>query len=226
MLLSVILPAKNEELLIKNTVTQISKHLDRKKIKYEIIVVVNGTTDKTEEIVKGLQSKSRNIKVVKSNPGYGVALRKGLKIAKGKFIAIYNVDFYDLHMLDFATVDLFGKDLIIGSKRTPWAEDMRPTSRKVVSYFFNNFLRYVTGFKGSDTHGIKLIRKELIKEILPKTKLKNGIFDSEFVIKIQREGYKIMDYPVKAEEVRESRFDKRLFKTPSDIYDLLKALQK
>lgn len=225
MLLSVILPAKNEELLIKDTITEISNYLKKRKVSNEIIVVINGTTDKTEEIVKGLLPKLNTVKIINSSPGYGVALRKGLREAKGKYVAIYNVDFYDLHMLDFATVDLFGKDMIIGSKRTPWGEDKRPIVRRVVSLFYNMVLNNVTGFKGSDTHGIKLIRRDIIKSILPRTKLKNGIFDSEFVIKVQRAGYQIMDYPVAVEEVRESRFNRRLLETPKDIYNLLKSLQ-
>lgn len=125
MLLSIILPARNEESLIRKTLKDITDFLDKNKFDYEILVVINGTTDKTLEIVKKESLNNKKIKVLESEPGYGKALIKGLQSAKGKYLVVFNVDFYDLRMIDLVKVDLCGKDMVIGSKMAPWSFDKR-----------------------------------------------------------------------------------------------------
>jgi len=228
MKLSVILPTRNEEELIKSTILDIDNHLKRKNYPFEILVVINGCTDKTEEIVRNLSKTIRQIRVLKSKPGYGMALRKGLHEARGEFIAIFNVDYYNLNLLDLADIGMYGKDVIIGSKRTFWAEDNRPFVRKAISLFFNLYLRLAFGFKGSDTHGIKILSRAVVDTILPKCKTTSDIFCTELIIRAQREGFKIADIPVSVEEKRPSRFTftDRTLKTPLNIYRLYKALDE
>lgn len=226
MKLSVILPAKNEERLIEETLKDISSFVGKKKYRFEIIVVLNGCTDNTKEIVKSLIHKNKNIKLITSKPGYGHALKRGLGVAKGEYVVIYNVDFYDLNLINLISIDLYGKDLIIGSKRAPWSiDDRKSILRKMVTFLFNYYLKIFHGFKGSDTHGIKAIKGSVVKKILPKCKTNSGIFDTELVIRIQREDGEIADFPVVLEEKRPSRFTKRLLDTPIDIYNLQKALK-
>jgi hypothetical protein len=128
-------------------------------------------------------------------------------------------------MIDLVGIDLYGKDFIIGSKMTHWSEDNRSILRKIVSIFFNLYLKLVFGFKGSDTHGIKIIRKEIVSKILPNCKTDSGIFDTEFVLRSQYAGFKFADFPVKVEEKRSPRFTQRLLQTPIDIFYLNKALK-
>lgn len=227
MKLSVILPARNEEELIASSIKEIVGYLKEKKYPFEVLVVVNGTTDKTAEIVKEISLKEKRVTLLKSKPGYGVALRKGLREAKGEFVAIFNVDYYNLRLLDLAEIGMYGKDVIIGSKRTYWAEDNRSLVRKTVSSLFNIFLRLAFGFKGSDTHGIKLLRKKVIDEILPECKTASDLFYTELIIRAQRKGFKLADFPVALEEKRPSRFtfSDRTLKTPLNIYLLYKALK-
>jgi glycosyltransferase involved in cell wall biosynthesis len=223
---SVILPAKNEEDLIKSVVMDIYKHLSKKKYRFQILIVVNGCSDKTSVLSQQLAKKYRQIIVLESKPGYGYALRKGLKAAIGKYVVIYNVDFYDLKLIDLVDIDLYGKDLIIGSKMAPWSIDGRKSvTRKLVTKLFNSYLSVVHGFRGSDTHGIKLVKKLAIDKVLPKCRTKSGIFDTELVLRIQNEGFKIADFPVEVREIRPSRFAKRLLDTPRDVFDLYRAMK-
>jgi glycosyltransferase involved in cell wall biosynthesis len=84
MKLSIILPTRNEEVLIKNTLEDIVSFLEKRKIsEYEILVVINGTEDETGNIVSKITGKNKRIKIIKSEPGYGKALRVGLKESKG-----------------------------------------------------------------------------------------------------------------------------------------------
>jgi glycosyltransferase involved in cell wall biosynthesis len=225
MKLSVILPARNEEELIKKTVEQIYKYLKRRKYTSEILVVINGSVDSTEETVKLLSRRYYQIKVLNSKPGYGFALRKGMKHAKGDYVSVFNVDFYDFKLLHFMDKGWEGKDIVIGSKLAPGSIDNRPFLRRLVSLLFNYYLKIVYGFRGTDTHGIKIMRRRVIKNVLPKCKTSSGIFDTEFIIKAQREGFNIIDFPVSVREKRPSRFVRRFLQTPKDIFSLYKSLK-
>jgi glycosyltransferase involved in cell wall biosynthesis len=225
MKLSVILPARNEDLLIKSTLLDIANYFhDKNNVDYEIIVVINGSEDSTEKVAIGMSKINQNIKILHSDKGYGLALRKGLKEAKGNYIAVFNVDFYDLKMLDLSIIDLYGKDMIIGSKLANWSTDKRPPIRRMISLLFNLYLRALFGFMGSDTHGIKIMKREVKEKVLPSCKTDTGIFDTEFVIRAQRMGFIIADYPVNIEEKRPPRFNQRIFQTLPDIVNLHKAL--
>ena len=228
MKLSVVLPARNEEELIKSTILDINKHLVKKNYSFEILVVINGCSDNTKAITNQLTQSIQQLRVLTSRPGYGVALKKGLIEARGEFIAIFNVDYYNLHLLDLADIGMYGKDVIIGSKRTYWAEDNRSFLRKVISHLFNVFLKLGFGFRGSDTHGIKLLRKSVVDRILPKCSTTSDIFYTELIIRAQRAGFRLADFPVSVEEIRPSRFTffDRTLKTPINIYFLYKALRK
>jgi len=226
MKLSIILPTRNEEVLIKDTLKDLVQFLKRKKIvDFEILVVINGTEDKTEEVVSELAINNKKIEILKSKSGYGKALREGLKESNGDYVIIFNVDFYDLRMIDLINIDLYGKDFIIGSKMAHWSKDKRSVIRKTISYLFNLYLKVVYGFGGSDTHGIKILRREVVNKILPKCKTDSGIFDTEFVLRSQYEGFKFADFPVTVVEKRAPRFTQRVLQTPIDIYALYNSLK-
>lgn len=222
---SVVLPTRNEEQLIKSCLIDIYKYLDSKKYGYEILVVINGSSDKTLDIVKELSLKNKNIKIIDSKAGYGQALKKGMQVAKGEYVVIFNVDFYDLKMIDLVDIDLYGRDLVMGSKMAHWSEDKRELQRRIFSYGYNLLLKILFGFKGSDTHGIKVMKRIVVDKVLKKCKTTSGIMDTEFVIKAQRENFKIADFPVNLKEIRPPRFVNRLFSTPFDIYELYNSLK-
>jgi len=225
---SIILPARNEEQLIISSLSKIHEYVDRKNYSYEILVIVNGTEDKTNSLVKKYIEKTKTkskIKILNSKAGYGYALRKGLANSKGEFTVVFNVDFFDLKLIDLIDIDLYGRDFIIGSKMAHWSEDKRPFQRKIISYLFNLYLRAAYGFIGSDTHGIKIFKSKVLKAVYPKCKTYTGIFDTEFVLRAQYAGFKIADFPVVLEEKRPPRFVNRLLNTPIDIYRLFKALK-
>jgi glycosyltransferase involved in cell wall biosynthesis len=227
MKLSIILPTRNEELLIKDALLDITSFLAKRKMpNYEILVVINGTYDKTSDIVKNIASKNKRVKIYKSAPGYGRALKAGLKNSLGDYVIIFNVDFYDLRMIDLVNIDMYGKDFIIGSKMAHWSEDKRSLSRKTVSTLFNFYLRTIHNFAGSDTHGIKVMKKNVVEKILHKCKTNSGIFDTEFVLRAQYAGFKFADFPVTVIEKRPPRFTQRILQTPKDVFNLYVSLKK
>ena len=85
--LSVLVPAYNEEQAILQTLKQIHEVLKRTPLKYEIIVIDDGSTDHTKDI---LQKRTKGVRIIKNpyNLGYGASLKKGLEAARGEYILI------------------------------------------------------------------------------------------------------------------------------------------
>jgi len=224
--ISVIVPAYNEEKLLPTFLKEITLALKKIGLSNEIILVENGSNDLTLNIARKFAIKNKNLKVLHlDNPGYGKALVHGLRAAKGQYWIIYNVDFWDKKFLDLTIIDLLGYDLIIGSKNLPGSKDDRSFIRRLITISFNFSLKILFGFQGTDTHGVKAIRSTKAIAILKQCKTNTGIFDSEFVIRLQRAGLNILELPVRITEKRANRFGiKRMFQTPGDLLMLYKAL--
>lgn len=89
--LSVLIPAYNEEDNIKETIENVKKMKYPKK--FEVLVINDGSTDKTKEIAEKIAKKFKNVKVLnKENGGKANALNYGLKRAKGKIIGVVDAD--------------------------------------------------------------------------------------------------------------------------------------
>ena len=92
--LSVFFPAYNEEKSIKSTVTKAAKILPQVAQKWEIIVVNDGSTDKTGEVVEKLIIKDKRIRMITHTPnrGYGAALKTGFYNARYEWVAFTDAD--------------------------------------------------------------------------------------------------------------------------------------
>ncbi|MBU0572821.1 glycosyltransferase family 2 protein [Patescibacteria group bacterium] len=227
MKLSVILPAKDEEGLLSTVLKDITSYLDVARLTYEVVVVENGSSDNTLEIAKACARKNFRIKVeCLLEPAYGKALIRGIKKARGRYIVIFNVDFWDKKFIDLINADLLGYDLVTGSKLLSSSKDNRSLNRKLITFFFNLFLKIFFGFKGTDTHGIKAFRRNILLPIINRCRTETGIFDSELVIRSQRAGLDILELPVEIIERRSPRFSNRIFQTPADLIKLYAALKR
>lgn len=112
--LSIVMPCLNEEETIEICIKKAKKYLEKTKISGEVLVVDNGSTDRSVEI-----SKSMGVRVVKEeNKGYGSALIKGTQSAKGKYVIMGDSDdSYNFEELDdFISKLNEGYDLVIGNR--------------------------------------------------------------------------------------------------------------
>ncbi|MBU1457471.1 glycosyltransferase family 2 protein [Patescibacteria group bacterium] len=119
--LSLFLPAYNEEKVISQTIIKSDAILRKVAKKYEILVVNDGSTDRTEEVVNQIIKKNPNVvRMITHNPnkGYGGALKTGLYGSKYKYISFIDAD----GQFDFAEIGKFIKyindyDLVIGYRQ-------------------------------------------------------------------------------------------------------------
>jgi glycosyltransferase involved in cell wall biosynthesis len=203
--LTVVIPVFNEEGLLATAVTDLVARLNEIPLVYELIITENGSRDRTLEIAQGLAKKHRNVRVLHTGePNYGRALRRGIEEARGALVICDEIDICDAEFhrnaLDLLTSGR--ADLVVGSKRHPAARDRRPAVRRFATWVINQLLRLATGFRGTDTHGLKAFRREAMLPIVRRCLVEKDMFASELVIRAERAGVRLVEIPLNVVEKR------------------------
>lgn len=207
--LSVVMPAHNEEALLDPSVRAVVDGLRSRKGSFEVVVVENGSTDATSDVAKALEHDLPEVRVL-SLPvaDYGQALRAGFIAARGDLVVNFDVDFVDLTFLDRALPLAAGPDgaaVVVGSKRLAGARDGRNPGRRLVTAVFSALLRYGFGLKVSDTHGMKLLRRQPLVPVVDACRFGADLFDTELVLRAERSGLLCEEVPIVVKELRPSR---------------------
>lgn len=225
--ISIIVPAFNEEKLLSIFLRDLVTVLNKLNEDYEIIIIENGSQDKTLTIAQSFSHKNTQIKTIHlTKPSFGRALIKGMTLAKGKYLVIFNVDFWDKKFLDLLRFDWENSDIIVGSKNLRQSIDNRPLVRKITTRGLGLILKLFFGYRGTDTHGIKIMNRKKILPILKQCKSRSGMIESELLIRAQKGGLRISEIPLKVSEHRPNRFGyQRILKTPGDIISLFLVLK-
>jgi len=202
--LSIVIPVHNEEKIIEGRILNLIKQLKNTKYHFQILIVENGSTDKTLSVCKKI-SAIPNIKILSlKNANYGKALRTGMLESRGKMIINFDLDYYDVNFAYQAmALEPFGYDIIIASKNLRSSLDKRSLVRKLISSTYKYLLYYGFGLKVSDTHGIKAWRNDdKLHKLILSTINNNEIFDTELIIRSQYAGRTLLELPTIVEEMR------------------------
>lgn len=205
--LSIIVPALNEENSLKYTCMSLKPIMDDLigVGEWEYVIIDNGSSDKTSEVIKEL-SQDLNVKeITLSKPDYGNALHYGLMAAQGAHSLIINVDFWDIPFIRWAWSRKDEYHLIVGSKLADPSLNQQPKYRRFLSWGLNTVLHFFFGFVGTDTHGQKLLSMGEMREVCQQCKMRRGQYDTEFSIRALRFGYRIAEAPVPILEHRPPR---------------------
>ncbi len=193
--LSLFLPAYNEEKVITQTIIKADAILKKVADKYEILVVNDGSTDKTEEVINQVIKKNPNVRMITHNPnkGYGGALKTGLYESKYKYISFIDAD----GQFDYSEIGKFinyinDYDLVIGYRQNRADSSLRIGTAHLLKLW--NLFWFGFWVKDADC-GFKLIKKEVVDR-LPKLKTESAITETEFLIRAKRAGYKFKEIPV------------------------------
>ena len=202
---SIVIPIYNEEEILEESTNAIYALCERTGLDFEIIFSENGSTDKTKSIAEELSNKYREIKIISNaKPNYGNALKAGFKTAKNDLVISFDIDYYSESFLREALMLESIYSSITASKRLQSSEDGRRLIRRLATNFFVTLLKTLFGTKLSDTHGMKAIKKTEIEKFLPKVVSTQDIFDTELLIRIEKNGGKIKEIPAKVNEIRPS----------------------
>jgi glycosyltransferase involved in cell wall biosynthesis len=207
--LSLVLPAHNEQPFLEATLEELVLGLRERGASFEILVVENGSTDDTAAVAARIAQEVPELRPISlPAPDYGAALRTGLLAARGEVVVNFDVDYYDLGFLDRAVALLTGPEapaIVLGSKRQPDSIDTRPWPRKVVTAVFAWILHAAFRLSVSDTHGMKALAREQVTPLAEVCHFGTDLFDTELVIRSERAGLRILELPVVVEERRPPR---------------------
>ena len=224
-MISIVMPAHDEAPFIASAVRDVAEGM-RSRGPFEIIVVENGSTDATAEVAKALAEDIPELKVLSLGAAdYGKALRMGFLNAGGELAAFFDVDYYDLDFLDRAVAKMEGEGapaVVVGSKRGDGALDTRPWPRRMVTLVFSTILKVGFGLGVSDTHGMKVLRREPLVPLAEKCRFGTDLFDTELILRAERAGFASGEVPVIVQELRPSRSSiaKRIPRTMANLVRL------
>ncbi|MEK6862297.1 MAG: dolichyl-phosphate beta-glucosyltransferase [Nanoarchaeota archaeon] len=219
--LSVVIPAYNESQRIKSTVDIILKYLKNWKIKFEIIVVDDGSIDNTVDEVKKINKK--NIRLIKNgrNYGKGYSEKNGILNSRYEYVLFSDADLSTpIDMLDRFEKYIDNYDIVIGSRALSGSDIKikQPFYREFMGKIFNKFVRLFTVRGINDTQcGFKLFKGNIAKKIFERATLDGFGFDVEILYIAKLNGIKIIEVPViwrnsKLSKVRPIKDAVRMFK--------------
>lgn len=204
--LSVVVPAYNEERRLRDSLVRICSYLQSRELEFEIVVVNDGSTDRTGEIAEecAFEDERSRLGVLheKINRGKGYCVRQGMMEVAGKLALLTDADLStpveEMALLE-EKVLRDGCDIAFGSRDLEESriEVHQPWYRERGGQLFNQLVRMVTGLPYRDTQcGFKLFDMEACRTIFEKQRIDRYAFDVEILFIAHKWGLKACEVPV------------------------------
>lgn len=200
--LSVVVPAYNEEARLPRSLERIRDYLRRSHPSSEVIVVDDGSADRTAEVVREWQAQMPELHLLLNgaNRGKGYSVRAGMLAATGEISLFTDADLSaPIEEAEKLFDALRSADIAIGSR----ALDRRliqvhqSPAREYAGIFFNRMMRLATGLALEDTQcGFKAFRTARTRIIFQQQKIEDFGFDPEILFLAKRHGLRIAEIPV------------------------------
>ncbi|MFQ5821148.1 MAG: glycosyltransferase [Candidatus Heimdallarchaeota archaeon] len=199
--LSLVMPAYNEEDNIGLIIEHVDEVVRRLGLKYELIVVDDGSVDNTRVKVNEYARNNDHVKVVgyHNNVGKGYALRTGFSQAVGDLVVFMDGDTdIDPKQLARYIKALKDAEVVVASKWHPRSKVDTPLIRRILSHGFNVLVKLLVGLRLSDTQtGLKAIQREAFTGVFPRLTVKRYAFDVEMLALANLLSLKIVELPIK-----------------------------
>lgn len=206
--LSVVIAAYNEEKVIASTCVRVCEYLERAGQDNELVIVDDGSRDRTVALVRKLQGKYPNLRLVQNdrNRGKGYAIRNGVLHSRGRYVLYTDADLvYPIEGVEpfVAAIDQ-GADVAIGSRSHPstlFAMHPRHFSyiyqRYLVGRTYINIANRMLRLGVSDTQcGFKAFSGDAARAIFSRTRRSDFAFDVEVIHIANLLGLRIVELPV------------------------------
>jgi len=227
--ITIIIPVHNEGGFVGPALTRICAEVEAVTARYRIILVENGSTDRTFEEASETAEANPRIKVIQNQQAdYGHAIRTGMAASPREgWIVLFDIDYYSGAFIGQVIGQEGRAEAVIASKRAPGSRDDRPPIRRLATLVFNTALRKIVGSGLSDTHGIKAIRAETAHDLLPEVVSSQDLFDTELMLRAERSGRRIVEVPIEVREQRSARSSllKRVPRTLRGLFTLRRILR-
>lgn len=230
MMLTIIFPVLNERLRLEKGITRTVEYLDRIGFSdYEILIVDNGSEDETPQIADKLCRRYSRIKYERIPVrGVGAAFRRGVKLSRGDIVGYMDIDLSTNIKHLGEAIEIFKERpeiAYINGSRFAKASDTRGRKwyRKITSQGLLILLKVFLGMKSTDAIcGFTFVRKKTAVSLIKGCSRDNGWFYMiEFLLRAEKRGVRILDYPVEWEEDYNTTV--KLFRT---IFNYLKQIAR
>ena len=181
---------------MENDIGEILNEFDSRKIDYELILVNNGSKDKTQEFLEEIKKENKRVKIIhlKNNAGFGGGIIAGLNKAEGKYVGF---TCSDGQISPADTLEILKKlkteNLDLCKARRVARHD--GFIRYILSKFYNTLILLLFFIRVKDINGYPLIMKQKVYKNLD-IKLKNWMINLEILSKVLKNKYKLGDVPV------------------------------
>ena len=203
--LSIVVPAYNEARRLPPAMAALAGFLRSFTQGYEVLIVVEGSTDGTLEIAAGLAAQQAHFQVIDNGPqrGKGHAVRSGMQRARGEIVFYMDADL----SVPLSEVSAFLRrfeerpevDVLVGNRQHAESRITRRQSalRETMGKIFNRILQSLTLVALRDTQcGFKAFRRAACREIFRRQTIDGFAFDVEVLLLADRLGFTIEDRPV------------------------------
>jgi glycosyltransferase involved in cell wall biosynthesis len=199
--LSIIIPAHNEEERLPPSLALVDEFVRQQPYPIEVIVVENGSHDRTLAVAQTYQAKMPSLSVIQeTQKGKGLAVQRGMLAAQGKYRIFCDADFSMPvnEISKFIPEDGQVYDIAIASRELPSSERVdEPEFRHLIGRVFNSLVRYALLPGLQDTQcGFKAFRGEVAEHLFRMQTLTGWSFDAELLFIAQRLGYNIKEIPI------------------------------
>jgi len=201
--LSIIIPAFNEEKRLPSTIKAIINYLKKQQYSSEIIIVSDGSIDKTKKVSESFNETFHELKVIEyfPNRGKGAAVKKGIKISRGDYRLLMDADM--AVPVEFVSKLLKtivnGYDIVIGSRgmSDSTIENHQGFLREFLAKVFGFIQRFILVLPISDTQcGFKLFTRNAADTLFPQVIFDCAYFDAELLYIALKNRYNIAEVGV------------------------------
>ena len=203
-LLSLIIPAYNEEHRLPRSLDNIIDFVEdqcaKRGMSIEVLVVENGSRDRTTEIAEAYAARHPYMQVLHSAKGKGAAVRTGMMAGRGRYLFMCDSDLSMPieEVLKFLPPALEDYDVAIASREGPGAHRYNePPLRHVMGRVFNLIVRVIAIPRFQDTQcGFKSFRRDVAREVFTDGAMDGWAFDVEALFIALHRGYKVVAVPI------------------------------
>ncbi len=197
---SVVIPAYNEEIRILPTVGAIATHMSARNEPWELIISDDGSRDSTVQLLTDLQFANMRVLVAERNQGKGAAVKRGMLAARGRYILFADADqSTPIEQFDRLLNEIHaGAHVVVGSRAAEGANVQGKSAfRKVLSAGLRGVVSVGFGISVTDTQcGFKLFDADAAKVLFGLQLVEGFSFDLEILYLAHRVGYTTAEVPV------------------------------
>lgn len=204
-LISVVIAAYNEEKRLPESLRRISSYMAEKKLEHEIIVVDDGSADRTTGIVESMAARIPSLRGIRyrHNRGKGYALRTGILATSGNVVLVSDADLStpieELEVL-WPIIAAGRCEVAIGSRALALSKIIKkqPWWRQGMGKVFNRVVRLLVIDEFSDTQcGFKLFNGSVARKLFAEARIDRFAYDVEILALAKKNGFRIAEIPIK-----------------------------